>query len=86
MASILLEVLCGGVRFPAVCSLLSGTMIREMVMAAGALIMEAIKICPMAFGITPWRMVAYRTMTVPAMVAMPQVMIVKSSLLVRDLR
>jgi len=50
-------------------------------MAAGTLMIEATSKCPMIPGITFLRIVAYRTITVPAMVAMPETMIVKSSLL-----
>ena len=61
-------------------------MIRAIVMAAATWMKDAIRIWPSGSGITPWRNVAYRTITVPAMQAMPTVMSEKSSLLVMLLR
>ena len=61
-------------------------MIRAIVIAAATWMKEAIKIWPSGSGITPVRNVAYRTITVPAMQAMPTVMSEKSSLRVMFFR
>ena len=45
----------------------------------GVLMSEAVRMWPMASGSTSPSMLAYRTMTVPAMVAIPQLMIENSS-------
>ena len=65
---------------PEVSGCVSGTMILAMVIAAGALMTEAVRMCPRALGMTPPRMLAYNTIIVPAMVAMPQVITTNSSL------
>ena len=50
-----------------------------IIKAAGALINEAVRMCPIASGTVSARIPAYSTMTVPATVAMPQVMSAKSA-------
>ena len=55
-------------------------MIFEIVTAAGTLIMDAVRIWPITSGILSLKILAYKTMTVPAIVAIPQVIRVKISL------
>lgn len=57
----------------------TGTMIAAMRRAPGVLMSEAVRMWPMASGSTSPSMLAYRTMTVPATVAIPQLMIENSS-------
>jgi hypothetical protein len=52
----------------------------EIITAAGTLMIDAVRICPIMSGIMFPRMLAYNTMTVPAMVAIPEVISVKISL------
>ena len=80
MASIALSAGSGDANSPDVRSPVSGIMIFEIVMAAGTLIMEAVSMWPIMSGIALLKMLAYNTITVPAMVAMPDVIRVNISL------
>jgi len=79
MASMLERAVSAGPSSPAVAGPTDGTMTAAMRSAPGVLMSEAVRMCPMASGTTSPRMLAYRTMTVPAMVAMPQLMSENSS-------
>ena len=75
----MLEVAAWGTSFPSVTTASPGTMSTETAMAAGVLMIEAMRICPKASGTTLDRMLAYSAITVPATVAIPQLMRMKSS-------
>ena len=69
------ELLSGGLR---------GLGLLGIGTAAGALITEATSRCPNTPSMTPPRRLAYSTIIVPAMVAIPPAMMVNSSLRVRS--
>ena len=58
IASIAERYSAGGAIRPDVTSPVSGTMILAITIAAGALMIDAVRICPSALGITPPSMLA----------------------------